>query len=115
MADELTTFLARIRNLLHEQADVNGVPSLAKLEDTLTDGYAHALALEGERARIAKQIAGLAARIEGEQEALELRRLAERLAHADRDLAELRRSLRALRERTDLARPAVPGRLGLSL
>jgi hypothetical protein len=74
---------------------------LAEVERTLTDGYAHALALEGERARIERRIgeiaAGLATGTELDRE--ELAALSERLTAAEGQAARLRGRLSSLRER----------------
>jgi hypothetical protein len=76
------------------------------MEHTLTDGYARALEIEGERLRLERQIADLAHQIHGPEEAGELRLLAERLRTADDDLASLRDLLTALQRRVDAERAA---------
>ena len=84
-------------------------PSLDVLEDTLTSGYAAALALEAERWRIERRIAEVAAKLSdlgGRGKTQELTRLARRLNTADTSLAELRGLLATLRARTDAARAA---------
>src|ERR671937_339313 len=53
-----------IRTLLNAPADGVGAPPLAHLEDTLTAGYAHALALEAERWRLERRIAEVAAELD---------------------------------------------------
>jgi hypothetical protein len=104
MGGDLHLLLARIRELSQERSDLPPQPLLAEIEHTLTDGYARALALEGESWRIQKRIAELAAKIEGGEQAGEIRRLGERLARATADLAGLRASLDILRRRADAVR-----------
>jgi hypothetical protein len=95
----------RIRSLLEQGADPS-VPMLTELEHTLTDGYAEALRLEGERLRLERQIGELAHGVNGRQQADELRDLAERLRGADEDLASLRELLHVLQRRVEAARAA---------
>jgi predicted component of type VI protein secretion system len=96
---------AEIETLLSSDS----TPSLDVLENTLTSGYAAALALEAERWRLERRIAEVAAKLsdmEGRGKTQELTRLARRLNTADADLAELRGLLATLRARTDAARAA---------
>jgi hypothetical protein len=95
----------RIRSLLEQGADPS-VPMLTELEHTLTDGYAEALRLEGERLRLERRIGELAHGVNGRQQADELRDLAERLQSADEDLARLRELLQLLQRRVEAARAA---------
>jgi hypothetical protein len=85
-------------------------PALDELEDTLTSGYAAALALEAEHWRIERGIAETAATLGSEVEVhgrtQELARLGQRLSAAADDLASLRTMLGTLRERADAARAA---------
>jgi hypothetical protein len=83
-------------------------PSLARLEDTLTAGYARALELEGERLRVERQIGEVTARLGdvGGDGADELAELAERASQADGDLRRLRRILAALHARASALRAA---------
>jgi hypothetical protein len=74
------------------------------MENTLTDGYAEALGLEGERLRLERRIGELAHGVNGPQQADELRELAERLRSADDDLASLREALQPLQRRVEAAR-----------
>jgi hypothetical protein len=69
-----------------------------ELEHTLTDGYAAALALEGECLRIGKRIGDL--RVDG-SELIELRG---RLHESEEELSRLRDLLAALRRSTEAAR-----------
>ena len=104
MPRDLPLLLDRIHQLSDEQGDLAPGPLLAVIEHTLTDGYAVALALEGESSRIQRKIADLAARIEGGEQAVEMRRLGDRLAAANGDLAGLRASLSTLRRRAEVVR-----------
>lgn len=99
-----------IRTLLEAPPSGADAPTLDHIEDTLTAGYARALALEAERLRIRRKIAELAARF-GEEAAdptgAELATLGERLNVADGDLSQLRALLSSLRTRADEVRSAV--------
>ena len=82
---------------------------LDRLEDTLTAGYAEALALEAERWRLERRLGEVALSLaEGEQGAGtdELVRLARRMADAAGDLSRLRGLLATLRDRASEARAA---------
>ena len=88
-----------IRSLLDAPADA-GQPPRAVVEDTLTNGYAYALSLEGERLRIEQRLRtllrsehGVSPRVR-EEEIMELTRL---LADTDRELAGIRALLSTLR------------------
>ena len=85
--------------------------ALDEIEDTLTSGYATALALEADRWRIERRITELAAELGGETDfelhrAEEIVGLAQNLSSADADLIRLRDVLGSLRERVDAARAA---------
>jgi hypothetical protein len=79
-------------------------PTLARMEDTLTEGYAQALALEAERWRLERRIGEVAR--EGPPDFEELRSLGTRLTDADGELATLRTLLGRLHERARLLRKA---------
>jgi hypothetical protein len=99
---ELNAVLERIDVLLH------GAPPVRELERTLTDGYATALALEGERIRIERRMDGVAAAMDTNPDgAQELSALAEQRAKVDDDLSRLRARLGLLKQRTRELR-AVP-------
>jgi len=98
-------------NIVLERIDalLGGAPPVPELERTLTDGYATALALEGERLRIDKRMDGVAASIDDAPDgAKELSELAERRARVDSDLHRLRERLGLLKQRTREVRAAVP-------
>jgi hypothetical protein len=91
--------LTEIRSLLDAPASAEQPPR-AVVEDTLTNGYAYALALEGERLRLERRLRellraepGPSARVRMEEIA-ELSRL---LAAAEGELAGLRSLLSSLR------------------
>jgi hypothetical protein len=79
-------------------------PTLARMEDTLTEGYAQALALEAERWRLERRIGEVAR--EGSTDFDELKSLGTRLSNADDELTALRALLGRLHERTRLLRKA---------
>jgi hypothetical protein len=91
-----------IRELMHAPLDRDAAEGRARVERVLTDGYAHALVLEGERLQIERRIGAVTARIgEGQGRGLagELSELSSRLSHTDGALAELRGLLASLRDR----------------
>ena len=100
---------AQITALL-EAADYERGPSVERLEDTLTAGYAVALTLEAERLRIERRMAEVAAQL-GDKEsplrAKELTGLSERLSKADNELVRLRTALVTLKNQARAARRAV--------
>jgi chromosome segregation ATPase len=81
-----------------------GRDALARIEHTLTDGYASALALEGERWRIERRIGEVAR--DAAAHADELAKLAQRLSATDGELGRLRRRLAILREHAAAVRAA---------
>ena len=103
--DQQTDIVREIEALL----DGGRAPTLDEIEDTLTSGYAAALALEAERWRIERGIAEAAATL-GDGEARgrtqELARLGRRLSVAADDIARLRALLASLRDRAEAARAA---------
>ena len=109
MPHDLPLLLARIDELVEADADAATAPRLAEMEHTLTDGYAKALALEGDRLRIQKELADVARSASGTLELARLRELAERLERAETDLTRLRAMLERLRTQTTLARNAAAG------
>lgn len=83
LLDEITTLIES------PQADRDQV------ERTLTDGYAHALALETERSRLQKRLN----EVQREGSTQELKQLARRLDGTASDLSALRNILAQLRKR----------------
>jgi len=106
MGHDLASLVSRIRGMLDPRSPDPGQPLLTEMEHTLTDGYARALELEGERLRLERRIGELASRIEGLDEAGELRVLAQRLRNADENLASLRDVLGELQQRVEAERTA---------
>ena len=89
------TVLDTIQNLL----DGALLPSVASLEATLTDGYAHALSLEGERLRLEGRLRDLvrAPGPRSSDRSSAIAELIERVDEADVRIHELRSRLAALR------------------
>jgi hypothetical protein len=90
-----------IRALMHAPLEGDAADGRARVERVLTDGYAHALVLEGERLRIERQIGDVTARLHNGGSrglARELSELSKRLSGTDRALAELRGLLASLRD-----------------
>jgi GAF domain-containing protein len=106
MTDAQAAILEEITSLLAEPEHGTRRPSLARLEDTLTSGYARALELEAEQLRLERRIGEMTSRLaEGNgAEADELSSLAERASRADGDLRRLRRLLESLRTRASAQR-----------
>ena len=99
-----------IRDLLAAPYPAASKTFLERVDSTLTDGYAHALQLEGERwrieRRIAEVVAGLPADADKDHEP-ELVALAERLRTSNESIETLRALLTSLRERrTELRKAA---------
>ena len=91
----MTELLDRITTLIDESER-----DLDRIERTLTDGYAHALSLEGERLRLERRLAELARALhEGDTATKtdELSSVAERLDGNAGDLTRLRTALADLR------------------
>ena len=82
--------MQRIEALLAAPASGEAAPSLANMEETLTEGYAEALALEAERSRVTDELVNLA----------------NRLTTADVELGRLRSLLDRLQARTRALRRA---------
>ena len=82
--------LGRIEALLDAPTSGVAAPSLASLEETLTEGYAEALALEAERLRATDELVTLATRV----------------TRADHELGKLRAMLDRLQARTRALRKA---------
>lgn len=101
--------LDQIEQLLNAPASGADAPTLARMEDTLTEGYAQALALEAERWRLEQRLGEVARTIDGPDVssfAEELTALAKRLVRADGELTHLRTLLGTLHERARTLRVA---------
>jgi hypothetical protein len=93
----LPTVLTEIRSLL-DQPTERARPARALVEKTLTDGYAHALALEGDRLRVERRLRELVDTSERDETTdAEVATLASSAALLDRELADLRGLLAELR------------------
>lgn len=100
-----SALLAEIRELLDAPATGATAPLAAKLEDTLTAGYARALEIEAERWRLERRITEVAARAADDETATdELSTLARAVAAADFSLTHLRQLLAPLQARARAAR-----------
>ena len=83
--------------------------ALAEMEDTLTVGYACALALEAERWRLERQIGEVASRLAYDGDATaadDLASLARRMSDTDVEVVRLRTALASLRHRASETRSA---------
>lgn len=109
MTDHMSPLFDEIRELLAAPAGGAGAPALAHIEDTLTSGYAQALALEAERWRIERRMGEVASQLRDESGLLrteEIASLASRLSVADGELSHLRGLLASLRARASNQRLA---------
>lgn len=79
---------------------------LARVEDVLTSGYAHALALEAQQLRLERQLLRLASERDASKDPAEAAELTERLQAVARELAHLRAVLVTLRDRARELRAA---------
>jgi hypothetical protein len=100
LPDDRSILIDDIRALL---ALKPGDAAIDRLEETLTAGYAHALALEAEQWRLERRL-GQAAREVGDAE--ELARVAQLLAAVEGELGHLRALLGSLRDRARKLRAA---------
>jgi ABC-type phosphate transport system auxiliary subunit len=99
---EDAALLEEIAALVAEPASTEHAGQLARMEDTLTAGYARALALEAERLRLERRINSVAAELsEGDHADRndELAELSRRASEADGALSSLRSLLDTLRVR----------------
>jgi len=106
MTHEVARLYDDINALLEEPADEEGPRYRARLEHTLTDGYARALELEAESKRLERRVAELAGGLNGSSPAPtaeELGASARRLGDIDAELARLRAVLTTLRARASAA------------
>jgi ABC-type phosphate transport system auxiliary subunit len=96
----MTALLDEITELIDQPLPRDRQPHLERVERVLTDGYAHALALEAERLRLERRIGQVAGELtNGDvgEKTEELSALTRRLSSAQVDLSELRRQLASLR------------------
>lgn len=108
--DAIPALLEQIDELLASTSSVEEPATLARLERTLTDGYAHALSLEAECLRLERRISDLAGELhEGNSElkSQELAKASRRLSNANVVLGGLRGTLVQLRLRATAARAAL--------
>jgi hypothetical protein len=111
VSDALHPLIDEIRSLLEAPSSGADAPELDRLEETLTAGYAQALALEAETLRLERRLGEIATRIgrQGLPEmADELTSVAHRLAASESEVARLRAILSPLRDRAAAARAAAP-------
>ena len=108
MTHEIARLYDDIHALLEKPADEEGPRYRARLEHTLTDGYARALALEAERVRLERRMGELAGDLHGDPDAptAELATVVRRLSDADEELTDLRGVLAKLRVRVRALRVA---------
>ena len=101
MATEaIPALLDEIDELLAEPTPSEEPATLARLERTLTDGYAHALSLEAERLRLERRMSELAGELHDgnqEQKAEELVKVSRRISSAGAEIERLRATLAQLR------------------
>jgi hypothetical protein len=105
--DAIPALLEQIDELLAEPSSPEEPAKLARLERTLTDGYAYALALEAERWRLERRMSELAGELhEGNQElkTKELALVSSRLSCNASMLSSLRGTLSQLRARATAVR-----------
>jgi hypothetical protein len=101
VAHRLDIVTERIRILLAAPQEGLGAPARDRFESTLTEGYAAALELDGERMRLERRIDQVTAKLAegGKNSPKELRKLMARLDAAEEDLTEFRDLLEKLRRR----------------
>jgi chromosome segregation ATPase len=98
----MTELLQTIQTMISSETD-----DLAQIERTLTDGYAHALALEAEKLRLERRVAEITQRIgrgDTGENARELASLAKSIDGQQGALARLRAQLGELRRYADRVR-----------
>ena len=112
MAPEaIPALLDEIDELLAEPTPSEEPATLARLERTLTDGYAHALSLEAERLRLERRMSELAGELHDgnqEQKAEELVKVSRRISSAGAEIEQLRATLAQLRARARAVRTETP-------
>lgn len=109
VTEAIPALLEQIDELLAEPPSTGEPQTLARLEETLTDGYAYALALESERWRLEQRLSELAGALhEGDQEqkSQELAQISRRLSSTGSALQSLRSTLTRLRNHATAVRGA---------
>ena len=109
MTQETTSLYEDIHALLEEAPGAEEGAFLARLEHTLTDGYARALVLEAERVRLERRMDELPDGLREDPADAppdELATVARRLSDADTELSSLRGTLARLRARARAIRSA---------
>jgi len=110
--DAIPALLEQIDELLAEPHSEGQSSTLARLERTLTDGYAYALALESEQWRLEQRLSELAGELhEGDQDekSQELAQISRRLTSNRAALESLRSTLARLRNHATAVRGAAVG------
>ena len=105
--------MEQIQELLNAPTSGAEAPTLARLEDTLTEGYAKALALDAERWRLERRLGEVVRAVGGADASAyvkELSTISTQLTNADGELTKLRSLLRSLHERTRSARRRIASR-----
>jgi ABC-type phosphate transport system auxiliary subunit len=98
-SNPLPALLEQIDELL-TASSVDEPATRARVERTLTDGYAHALSLEAERLRLERRMTELAGELHDgneEQKAKELAQVSRRISRAGAEIDRLRGTLSQLR------------------
>jgi ABC-type phosphate transport system auxiliary subunit len=109
--EAIPALLDEIDELLAEPTPSEEPATLARLERTLTDGYAHALSLEAERLRLERRMSELAGELHDgnqEQKAEELVKVSRRISSAGAEIEQLRATLAQLRARARAVRTETP-------
>jgi hypothetical protein len=109
VSEDLLLLIDDIRSLLDAPPTGVGAPDLQRLEETLTSGYARALALEAESLRLERRLGELAATIARDSSPElgdELTDVAHQLAGHEGQVVRLRELLAPLRERVAELRAA---------
>jgi hypothetical protein len=107
--DAIPALLEQIDELLTSPFSAEEPATLARLERTLTDGYAHALSLEADCLRLERRISDLAGELhegDSERKTRELTNASRRLSNMTAVLDGLRDTLLQLRRRATAARAA---------
>lgn len=101
MGSRFDIVIERIRDLLALPSQGRGAPSRERIESVLTEGYAEALALDGQRLRLERKIDQVTAHLArgGDTRVEDLQKVLARIEATEEDLAELRKLLTALRSR----------------